>query len=161
MKWPLGNSGATYLRYVTDTVQTVQYSDSQCTVQVYTKLPPRQPLTSRSLSTLVLFLSLTVSRLVIYLNIWSTKAALQVPTRAAYNNSLIPKKNGFWLLVFYIATKSKYCMYWYYVISNIHIASSISCLHAITWPLMDVSDITKLQGGSLKPMFLIASLRGI
>ena len=29
---PLRNSGATYLRDVTDTVQTVQYSDSQCTV---------------------------------------------------------------------------------------------------------------------------------
>ena len=35
MKWPLGTSGATYLRYVTDTVHTEQYSDSQCTVQVY------------------------------------------------------------------------------------------------------------------------------
>ena len=40
MKWPLANSGATYLRYVTDTVHTVQYSDGQCTVQVYTQLPP-------------------------------------------------------------------------------------------------------------------------
>ena len=29
-KWPLRNGGATYLREVTDTVQTVQYSDSQC-----------------------------------------------------------------------------------------------------------------------------------
>ena len=38
MKWPFGNSRATYLRYVTDTVQTVQYSDSHCTVQVYTQL---------------------------------------------------------------------------------------------------------------------------
>ena len=36
MKWPLGNGGVTYLRGVTDTVQTVQYSDSQCTVHVYT-----------------------------------------------------------------------------------------------------------------------------
>ena len=43
MKWPHGNSGATYLRYVIDTVQTVQYSDSQCTVKVYTQLPPKQP----------------------------------------------------------------------------------------------------------------------
>ena len=55
MKWPLGNNGATYLRCISDTVHTVQYSDSQCTVQVYTQLPPRQPPTSRSLSTLVLF----------------------------------------------------------------------------------------------------------
>ena len=30
MKWPLRYYGATYLRSVTDTVQTVQYSDSQC-----------------------------------------------------------------------------------------------------------------------------------
>ena len=35
MKWPLRNSGATYLRNVTDTVQTVQYSDSQCEQQQY------------------------------------------------------------------------------------------------------------------------------
>ena len=38
MKWPLRNDGATYLRNVTDTVQTVetvQYSDSQCTQQQY------------------------------------------------------------------------------------------------------------------------------
>ena len=38
MKWPLRNSGATYLRNVTDTVltvQTVQYSDSQCEQQKY------------------------------------------------------------------------------------------------------------------------------
>ena len=55
MKLPLGNSGTSDLRFVTDTVQTVQYSDSQCTVQVYTLLPPRQPPTSRSLLTLVLF----------------------------------------------------------------------------------------------------------
>ena len=38
MKWPLRNSGATYLRDVTDTVQTVQYSDSQCTVYTLTIL---------------------------------------------------------------------------------------------------------------------------
>ena len=56
IKWPLGNSGTTYLRYVTDTVQTVQYSDSQCAVQVYTQLPPRQPPTSRTLSTIVLLI---------------------------------------------------------------------------------------------------------
>ena len=31
MKWPLRFGGATFLRNVTDTVQTVQYSDSQCT----------------------------------------------------------------------------------------------------------------------------------
>ena len=36
MKWPLRNSGATYLRDVTDNVQTVQYSDSQCTVYTLT-----------------------------------------------------------------------------------------------------------------------------
>ena len=33
MKWPLRNGGATYLRNITDTVQTVQtvqYSDSPC-----------------------------------------------------------------------------------------------------------------------------------
>ena len=38
MKWPLRNGGATYLRNVTDTVQTVhtvQYSDGQCTQQQY------------------------------------------------------------------------------------------------------------------------------
>ena len=35
MKLPLGNSGATYLRNVTDTVETVQYSESQCTQQQY------------------------------------------------------------------------------------------------------------------------------
>ena len=39
MKWPLKNGGVTYLRGVTDTVQTVQYSDSQCTVHVYTAAP--------------------------------------------------------------------------------------------------------------------------
>ena len=36
MKWPLRNGGATSLRNVTDTVQTVQtvqYSDSQCQQQ--------------------------------------------------------------------------------------------------------------------------------
>ena len=38
MKWPLRNGGATYLRDVTDTVQTVQYSDSQCTVYTATIL---------------------------------------------------------------------------------------------------------------------------
>ena len=35
MKRRLRNGGATYLRNVTDTVQTVQYSDSQCTQQQY------------------------------------------------------------------------------------------------------------------------------
>ena len=38
MKWPLRNGGATYLRNVTytgQTVQTVQYSDSQCEQQQY------------------------------------------------------------------------------------------------------------------------------
>ena len=35
MKWPLRNGGATYLRDVIDTVQTVQYSDSQRTQQQY------------------------------------------------------------------------------------------------------------------------------
>ena len=35
MKWLLRNGGATYLKNVTDTVQTVQYSDSQCTKQQY------------------------------------------------------------------------------------------------------------------------------
>ena len=44
MKWPIGNDGATYLRDVTDTVQTVEYNDSQCTVHVYTHLPPRKVL---------------------------------------------------------------------------------------------------------------------
>ena len=43
MKWPLENGGATYIRDVTDTVQTVQYSDSQCTVHLYTQPPLRQP----------------------------------------------------------------------------------------------------------------------
>ena len=38
MKWPLRNGGATYLRNVTDTVQTVQYSDSQCTLYTVTIL---------------------------------------------------------------------------------------------------------------------------
>ena len=33
--WPLRYGGATYLRNVTDTVQTVQYSNSQCTQQQY------------------------------------------------------------------------------------------------------------------------------
>ena len=47
MKWPHGNSGTTYLRYVIDTVQTLQYSDSQCTVKVYTQLSPKQPPTSQ------------------------------------------------------------------------------------------------------------------
>ena len=41
MKWPLRNCGATYLRDVTDTVQTVQYSDSQCTQQQYWHEPRR------------------------------------------------------------------------------------------------------------------------
>ena len=70
MKWPLGNSGATYLKYVTDTVHTVQYSDSQCTVQVYTQIPLRQLPTSRSLSTLVLllyFLDAIASQVLIFL----------------------------------------------------------------------------------------------
>ena len=35
MKWLLRNGGATYLRNLTDTVETVQYSDSQCTQQQY------------------------------------------------------------------------------------------------------------------------------
>ena len=35
MKWLFRNGGATYLRNVTITVQTVQYSDSQCTQQQY------------------------------------------------------------------------------------------------------------------------------
>ena len=35
MKWPLRNGGATYLRNVTNTVQTVQYSDSQGEQQQY------------------------------------------------------------------------------------------------------------------------------
>ena len=61
MKWPLGNGGASYLNDVTDTVQTVQYSDSQCTVHMYTQLPPRQPPTSRSLSTLVLVISTIIA----------------------------------------------------------------------------------------------------
>ena len=38
MKWPFRNSVATYLRDITDTVQTVQYSDSQCTVYTLTIL---------------------------------------------------------------------------------------------------------------------------
>ena len=38
MKWPLRNCGTTYLRDVTDTVQTVQYSDSQCTLYTVTIL---------------------------------------------------------------------------------------------------------------------------
>ena len=73
MKWLLGNCGATYLIYITDTVQTVQYSDSQCTVHVYTQLPPRKLLDlflirylrrpSQSLSTLVLFKSSFAPRL--------------------------------------------------------------------------------------------------
>ena len=77
MKWPLVNGGATYLRNVTDTVETVQYSDSQCTVHVYTQLPLRQPLRKlltlfhvrylrrpiRSLSTLVLLYIITITRL--------------------------------------------------------------------------------------------------
>ena len=35
MKWPLRYDGTTYLRKITDTVQTVQYSDSHCTQQQY------------------------------------------------------------------------------------------------------------------------------
>ena len=38
MKWPLRNGGATYLRNITNTVQTVltvQLSDRQCTQQQY------------------------------------------------------------------------------------------------------------------------------
>ena len=38
MKWPLRNCGTTYLRDVIDTVQTVQYSDSQCTLYTVTIL---------------------------------------------------------------------------------------------------------------------------
>ena len=41
MKWPLGNGGASYLNDVTDTVQTVQYSDSQCTVHICTHIRPQ------------------------------------------------------------------------------------------------------------------------
>ena len=60
MKWPLRNCGTACLRDVTDTVQTVQYSDS--TLHVYGVRPPRKLLDlflllrrpSRSLSTLVL-----------------------------------------------------------------------------------------------------------
>ena len=64
MNWLHENCGATCLRDVTDTVQTVQYSDSQYTVLVYTQPAPRKLLDlflirylrqpSRSLSTLVL-----------------------------------------------------------------------------------------------------------
>ena len=45
MKWPHGNSGATYLRYVIDTVQTLQYSDSQCVHSkgVHTAVPETAP----------------------------------------------------------------------------------------------------------------------
>ena len=43
MKWPLGNSGGTYLRYVTDTVQTLQYSNSQCSTGVRTAAPKTAP----------------------------------------------------------------------------------------------------------------------
>ena len=35
MKWPLRNCGATYLRDVTDTVQTVLYNTVTVTVSVY------------------------------------------------------------------------------------------------------------------------------
>ena len=42
MKWSLENSGAANLRDITDTVQTVQYSDSQCTCTVYPRQPPRK-----------------------------------------------------------------------------------------------------------------------
>ena len=35
MKWPQRYGGATYPRNITDTVQTVQYSDGQCTHQQY------------------------------------------------------------------------------------------------------------------------------
>ena len=42
MKWPLGNGGATYLGNVTDTVQTVSISDTQCTVQAGWYFP-REP----------------------------------------------------------------------------------------------------------------------
>ena len=35
MKWPLRNSGDTYLKEITDTVQAVQYSDNQCTQEQY------------------------------------------------------------------------------------------------------------------------------
>ena len=41
MKWPDGC--ATYLRDVTDTVQTVQYSDNKCAAHVYTQLPEKAP----------------------------------------------------------------------------------------------------------------------
>ena len=43
MKWSLGNSGATYLRDIADTLKTVQFGDSQCTVNVYTQPGLRQP----------------------------------------------------------------------------------------------------------------------
>ena len=39
----MGICGATCLRDVTDTVQTVQYSDSQCTVHMYTAAPETAP----------------------------------------------------------------------------------------------------------------------
>ena len=38
MKWPLRNSGATYPRDITNIVQSVHYSDSQCTVYTATIL---------------------------------------------------------------------------------------------------------------------------
>ena len=38
MKCPLKYGGAAYLRNITDTVQTVQYSDSRCTLYTVTIL---------------------------------------------------------------------------------------------------------------------------
>ena len=43
MKWPLGNSGATYLKDVIDTVQTVQFTVTFSVQNIHSR-PPRQPL---------------------------------------------------------------------------------------------------------------------
>ena len=73
---------ATYAQHGGATVQTVQYSDSQCAVHLYTQPTPRQPLRkllnlflirylrrpSRSLSTLVLLITKTFKSLLVWDN---------------------------------------------------------------------------------------------
>ena len=42
MKWPLRYDGATYLRNVTDTVQTVKYSDTVYTATILAQASTKQ-----------------------------------------------------------------------------------------------------------------------
>ena len=73
MKWPLKNCGATYLRDVTDTVQTVQYSDSQCILYTVTILARASTLQLVAYTALVYSTMTFYTVRVFYLNIHRKK----------------------------------------------------------------------------------------